>query len=416
MNHQCSVRNEVGEQENRSSHVNLHHQHNSLSPLVPMSTYEVAELTWKNGQLAMHELGGIFPTAPAKPTWGRTADTLESIVHQATCSKQNQIGMERSNQNKEKVGSVVASMGGKWGQDLVRVQLPVGLAKKRTRPDADHCSRNSRCNVRDEELADRSASANVALGRETDTTVVTWTFLDSPTSVKTKNTDEDSGYGGSETQEEERETESEPGRSHSGRRGRAAATHNQSERRRRDRINQKMKALQKLVPNASKTDKASMLDEVIEYLKQLQAQVHMMSAGNVPVMMPLAMQQQLQMSLLTRMGMGVGLCMGMGMLDISNLPGTPPQELTSHLLHPSLTGTASTFVPTPFAVPPAVHQPSSDPGHCSSAPLPDPYSTLLAQSMSMDLYNKIATFNRQPVNQNTEAPSCMLQTNNVQGV
>ncbi|KAL9266939.1 Transcription factor PIF7-like protein [Drosera capensis] len=415
MNHQCSVPNEAAEQVNRSSHVNHHHQHNSLSPLVPMSTCEVAELTWKNGQLAMHELGGIFPTAPAKPTWGRTADTLESIVHQATYRKKNQIGMERGNQNMEKVGSVVASTGGKWGEDSVRVQLPVGLEKKRTRPDADHCSRNSCCNFRDEELADRSAcaSANVALGRETDTTLVTWTSLDSPTSVKTKNTDEDSGYGGSE---EERETKSEPGRSHSGRKGRAAATHNQSERRRRDRINQKMKALQKLVPNASKTDKASMLDEVIEYLKQLQAQVHMMSAGNVPVMMPLAMQQQLQMSLFTRMGMGVGLCMGMGMLDMSNLPRMPPQELTSHLLHPSLTGTASTFVPTPFAVPPAVHQPSSDPGNCTLAPLPDPYSTLLAQSMSMDLYNKMATFYRQPVNQNTEAPGSMLQTNYVHGV
>ncbi|KAJ1430922.1 Myc-type, basic helix-loop-helix, partial [Sesbania bispinosa] len=55
-------------------------------------------------------------------------------------------------------------------------------------------------------------------------------------------------------------------------RSRAAAIHNQSERKRRDKINQRMKTLQKLVPNSSKTDKASMLDEVIEYLKQLQAQ------------------------------------------------------------------------------------------------------------------------------------------------
>ncbi|KAK1403103.1 hypothetical protein POM88_002708 [Heracleum sosnowskyi] len=44
--------------------------------------------------------------------------------------------------------------------------------------------------------------------------------------------------------------------------------------RRRSRINEKLKALQNLIPNSNKTDKASMLDEAIEYLKQLQLQVH----------------------------------------------------------------------------------------------------------------------------------------------
>ncbi|GAB4839340.1 hypothetical protein Ancab_028867 [Ancistrocladus abbreviatus] len=56
-------------------------------------------------------------------------------------------------------------------------------------------------------------------------------------------------------------------------RSRAAEVHNLSEKRRRQRINEKMKALQKLIPNSNKTDKASMLDEAIEYLKQLQLQV-----------------------------------------------------------------------------------------------------------------------------------------------
>ncbi|CAI5525526.1 unnamed protein product [Closterium sp. Naga37s-1] len=39
---------------------------------------------------------------------------------------------------------------------------------------------------------------------------------------------------------------------------------------RRDRINERMKALQQLIPNSNKTDKASMLDEAIEYLRVLQ--------------------------------------------------------------------------------------------------------------------------------------------------
>ncbi|KAM0845804.1 hypothetical protein ACQ4PT_056111 [Festuca glaucescens] len=58
-------------------------------------------------------------------------------------------------------------------------------------------------------------------------------------------------------------------------RRRAAQEHNLSERRRRDRINEKMRALQELVPGCNKTDKASMLDEAIEYLKSLQLQVQM---------------------------------------------------------------------------------------------------------------------------------------------
>ncbi|GFS46613.1 basic helix-loop-helix (bHLH) DNA-binding superfamily protein [Actinidia rufa] len=59
----------------------------------------------------------------------------------------------------------------------------------------------------------------------------------------------------------------------SSKRNRPADFHNLSEKRRRSTINEKIKALQKLIPNSNKTNKASMLDEVIEYLKQLQLQV-----------------------------------------------------------------------------------------------------------------------------------------------
>ncbi|VVA15905.1 PREDICTED: mRNAion factor [Prunus dulcis] len=60
-------------------------------------------------------------------------------------------------------------------------------------------------------------------------------------------------------------------------RSRAAEVHNLSERRRRDRINEKMKALQELIPRCNKSDKASMLDEAIEYLKSLQLQVQIVT-------------------------------------------------------------------------------------------------------------------------------------------
>ncbi|KAM0927270.1 hypothetical protein ACQ4PT_002978 [Festuca glaucescens] len=79
-------------------------------------------------------------------------------------------------------------------------------------------------------------------------------------------------------------------------RGRTAEVHNMSERRRRDRINEKMRALQELIPNCNKIDKASMLEEAIEYLKTLQLQVQMMSTmGTAGLCMPPMLAMQMQM-------------------------------------------------------------------------------------------------------------------------
>ncbi|CAL4918030.1 unnamed protein product [Urochloa decumbens] len=101
------------------------------------------------------------------------------------------------------------------------------------------------------------------------------------------------------------------------RRSRAAEVHNLSERRRRDRINEKMRALQELIPHCNKTDKASMLDEAIEYLKSLQLQVQMMWMGSgiaaaPPVMFPGVHQY------LPRMGVG------MGAAAMPSMPRMPP--------------------------------------------------------------------------------------------
>lgn len=114
-------------------------------------------------------------------------------------------------------------------------------------------------------------------------------------------------------------------------RSRAAEVHNLSERRRRDRINEKMRALQELIPNCNKVDKASMLDEAIEYLKTLQLQVQMMSMGSglcmSPMMLPPGMQhiRASPMAHFPAMGLGMGMGMGygMGMLDMNGSPGCP---------------------------------------------------------------------------------------------
>ncbi|KZV21519.1 Phytochrome interacting factor 3-like 5 isoform 1, partial [Dorcoceras hygrometricum] len=121
----------------------------------------------------------------------------------------------------------------------------------------------------------------------------------------------------------------------SSKRSRAAEVHNLSERRRRDRINEKMRALQQLIPRCNKTDKASMLDEAIEYLKSLQLQVQMMSSmgcGMVPVMYPGTQRFMPAMG----MGMGMDMAMSRPMLPYPSmqLPGSglPDQATpTAHM-------------------------------------------------------------------------------------
>ncbi|XP_072976525.1 transcription factor PHYTOCHROME INTERACTING FACTOR-LIKE 15-like isoform X2 [Typha angustifolia] len=138
-------------------------------------------------------------------------------------------------------------------------------------------------------------------------------------------------------------------------RSRAAEVHNMSERRRRDRINEKMRALQELIPNCNKvysfllllsifaiaegeiisfynssshllkTDKASMLEEAIEYLKTLQLQVQIMSMGSGIYMPPMMLSPGMPhmrapcMPHFSPMGMGMGMGMGygMGMYDMN---------------------------------------------------------------------------------------------------
>ncbi|XP_073123385.1 transcription factor PIF3-like isoform X2 [Henckelia pumila] len=129
-------------------------------------------------------------------------------------------------------------------------------------------------------------------------------------------------------------------------RSRAAEVHNLSERRRRDRINEKMRALQELIPNCNKADKASMLDEAIEYLKTLQLQVQIMSMGAglcmPPVMFPPSIQHMHPPHVphFSRMGMNMGMGFGTSMLDM-NGGGTqrcpifpvPPMQ-TAQFSHP----------------------------------------------------------------------------------
>ncbi|KAL7177808.1 hypothetical protein ACSBR2_031050 [Camellia fascicularis] len=65
------------------------------------------------------------------------------------------------------------------------------------------------------------------------------------------------------------------------RRGQATDPHSIAERLRRERISERMKALQELVPSCNKTDKAAMLDEILDYVKFLRLQVKVLSMSRL---------------------------------------------------------------------------------------------------------------------------------------
>ncbi|KAI4350063.1 hypothetical protein L6164_010588 [Bauhinia variegata] len=65
------------------------------------------------------------------------------------------------------------------------------------------------------------------------------------------------------------------------RRGQATDPHSIAERLRRERIAERMKALQELVPTANKTDRAAMLDEIVDYVKFLRLQVKVLSMSRL---------------------------------------------------------------------------------------------------------------------------------------
>ncbi|CAD6205921.1 unnamed protein product [Miscanthus lutarioriparius] len=155
--------------------------------------------------------------------------------------------------------------------------------------------------------ASSSGRSNYCFGTTTTTTTTEPTSTSNRSSKRKRLDTEDS-----ESPSEDAESESAamlarklPQKMTTARRSRAAEVHNLSERRRRDRINEKMRALQELIPHCNKTDKASMLDEAIEYLKSLQLQVQMMWMGSGIAAPPAVMFPGVH-QYLPRMGVGMG--------------------------------------------------------------------------------------------------------------
>ncbi|CAI0385645.1 unnamed protein product [Linum tenue] len=65
------------------------------------------------------------------------------------------------------------------------------------------------------------------------------------------------------------------------RRGQATDPHSIAERLRREKIAERIRALQELVPSVNKTDRATMLDEIVDYVKFLRLQVKVLSMSRL---------------------------------------------------------------------------------------------------------------------------------------
>ncbi|TKY63652.1 Transcription factor UNE10 [Spatholobus suberectus] len=314
---------------------------------VPMLGYQVAEPPCKKGQPSTRE-----DTTGNLATWDkpRASGTLESIVNQHVGENRRKLvtmdalvpcSAEQGTQKVSESGRVgacktgcsarVVSCGGAAIQEDVSKRAGVVARGSMTHELSDS--------------RDWSVSGSGTCGRGFSSEAFNSASLGSPENTTssgkqctrtTANDDRDSishRRSQSEARNEDYKTAKVDRSSESNKRIKASAVHNQSERRRRDKINERMKALQKLVPNSSKTDKASILDEVIQYMKQLQAQVQMMNWMKMysSMMLPITMQQQLKMSMMmAQMGIGMGMSSNMVMnMNSMNIPCIPP------VLHPS---------------------------------------------------------------------------------
>ncbi|RDX68398.1 Transcription factor UNE10, partial [Mucuna pruriens] len=320
---------------------------NPMAIEVPMLGCQVGELPYKKGQPSTHEgTAGSSNLA----TWDkpRASGTLESVVNQRVG-----VTMDALVPSLKHGVFKVQESGGTLGACMP------GCSARVPRASITHdFSVSGSDSCRDLSVPFNSASLPSPENTTTSGKQCTRT---------TANDDRDSISHRSEARNEDYKTTRVDRSSESNKRIKASAVHNQSERRRRDKINERMKALQKLVPNSSKTDKASMLDEVIQYMKNLQAQLVMMNWMKMysSMMLPITMQQQLKMSMMmTQMCIAMG--MNKDMVMNMNIPTIPP------VLHPT--------VPTPF-------MPVASCG--------DGLQGAPAKSVTMDAYSKMAALYQQ---------------------
>ncbi|CAM0875767.1 unnamed protein product [Alopecurus aequalis] len=230
------------------------------------------------------ELSELVQARAGKAAMEEGASSTLSAIGASFCGS-NQVQVQRAASEQGRAGTAA------YGRSGAGSALPSAVRSGNA---------NARSRGHEATVASSSGRSKYSFGATTTTTTTTTTTGTEPMSTSNLSSKRkrglDSEYS-TESPSEDGESESAvlerkpPQKLPTVRRSRAAEVHNLSERRRRDRINEKMRALQELIPHCNKTDKASMLDEAIEYLKGLQMQVQQMMwmGGGMaapPVMFP----------------------------------------------------------------------------------------------------------------------------------
>ncbi|CAL0311173.1 unnamed protein product [Lupinus luteus] len=132
-------------------------------------------------------------------------------------------------------------------------------------------------------------------------------------------------------------------------RGRNVKIHNLYEKKGRDKMNKKMRILKELIPNCNKVDKASLLDDAIDYLKNLKLQLQIMSMGS-GLCMP-----QMMLTQLSGAGMGFNPSTGINPWSIPQFTFPPLSNIKDNTLQ-NMFGTFSNQMPQ---IPIPHHAPNS---------------------------------------------------------
>ncbi|GER26358.1 transcription factor UNE10 [Striga asiatica] len=366
---------------------------------VPKLDYEgVTELTWKNGQLGMNGLVSARPAAAKPPSaaaapakyaaWDRphAGGTLESIVNQATKYAAAAAGVpvplfEPRRATVAADAMVPSNNNASCNSNNNTNSVPCKNVESQL--GTGTCGVGSCSGARAGVCTCVGASESATCGREREfaggasrsTSLFSPANTSSAGGVYARNSPEDHDsfchsisqacncIARNEAEERKRKGCSGPTLS-----------------KRRDKINQRMKTLQKMVPNSSKTDKASMLEEVIEYLKQLEGEVQFMRSrmnmmSSMMMSLPLPMQQ---MSIMPPpMGMGMGI---MGRMMPPVIPGAaaglfpppvhegmlPPDMLSAFLACHSHPMTSEAYSRLQAAMYQNLQQPPPAPGPASN--------------------------------------------------
>ncbi|CAA7405390.1 unnamed protein product [Spirodela intermedia] len=294
------------------SHHHHHHHHHLISCSVGRAEDELVELLWQNGQVFM--LSQTHREAVGRPcqkpeSAPRCVEPLDPLPHPARNEDASPWvqyliddplmrdfyldffhGLPAAESTEARIaveptsGHFLEKEGAEFGRDQGGREESSPLAASKWSDIHGSCS--SSVKVPSAKGADDSQAgfsyseiqeagiASTSDGSALSLRVDDWRSTDTGNYKKRKRKDVDESQCQNEETEDESVEATRPcRRSVPARRARAAQVHNLSERRRRDRINEKMRALQELIPHCNKTDKVSMLDEAIEYLKSLQLQV-----------------------------------------------------------------------------------------------------------------------------------------------